>query len=280
MAQTTKHGYVFLFDRDTGKPLFPIESRKYPASSVPGEVAAETQPLPVRPRPSRASSSPPKCSPTARPKRTRGRSSSSARCISAGQFIPPSVGKGTIIFPGFDGGAEWGGSAFDPETGLLYVNANEMAWTEAAGRNRQRHVGPPALPHTVRRLPSRRPLRRAPANPRARSISPSRRKPAEIAALIRQGAGRMPAFPNLARPAVDALVQFVMTGEDKELQSSEPSPNDLKYRFTGYNKFLDPGRLPGGRAAVGHAQRHQPEHRANTPGRSRSANIPNWPPKG
>ena len=51
VAQTTKHGYVFLFDRTTGKPLFPIESRKYPASTVPGEVAAETQSLPTRPAP-------------------------------------------------------------------------------------------------------------------------------------------------------------------------------------------------------------------------------------
>ena len=49
---------------------------------------------------------------------------------SEGQFIPPSVGKGRG-FPGFDGGAEWGGPAFDPETGLLYVNANEMAWLAA-----------------------------------------------------------------------------------------------------------------------------------------------------
>ena len=47
---------------------------------------------------------------------------------SEGQFVPLSAGKETVIFPGFDGGAEWGGSAFDPETGLLYVNANEMAW--------------------------------------------------------------------------------------------------------------------------------------------------------
>ena len=50
---------------------------------------------------------------------------------SEGQFIPFSVGKDTVIFPGFDGGAEWGGPAVDPETAILYVNANEMAWTGA-----------------------------------------------------------------------------------------------------------------------------------------------------
>ena len=51
------------------------------------------------------------------------------RFRSEGQFLPLSVGTQTVVFPGFDGGAEWGGSAFDPGTGLLYVNANEMAWT-------------------------------------------------------------------------------------------------------------------------------------------------------
>ena len=54
---------------------------------------------------------------------------------SEGQFVPFSVGKDTVVFPGFDGGAEWGGPAVDPETGILYVNANEIAWTGALAEN-------------------------------------------------------------------------------------------------------------------------------------------------
>ena len=53
---------------------------------------------------------------------------------SEGQFVPFGVGKDTVIFPGYDGGAEWGGSAVDPQTAILYVNANEMAWTGALAR--------------------------------------------------------------------------------------------------------------------------------------------------
>ena len=55
--------------------------------------------------------------------------------ISNGQFVPPSVGVDTVSFPGMDGGAEWGGSAFDPDTGLLYVNSNEMVWLYALAEN-------------------------------------------------------------------------------------------------------------------------------------------------
>src|SRR6201999_3967762 len=54
---------------------------------------------------------------------------------SDGQFIPFSAGRDTVVFPGFDGGAEWGGPAVDPETGILYVNANDIAWTGALAEN-------------------------------------------------------------------------------------------------------------------------------------------------
>ena len=67
--------------------------------------------------------------------------------------MPFSVGRETIVFPGYDGGAEWGGSAFDPDTGLLYVNANEMAWTGSAGAERGRRRGTRALPPPLRVLP-------------------------------------------------------------------------------------------------------------------------------
>ena len=92
---------------------------------------------------------------------------------SEGQFVPLGVGTQTVVFPGFDGGAEWGGSAFDPESGLLYVNANEMAWTgglapnEAAGGGRQVYLT------QLRVMPSRRSGGRAAADPVARGHRPA-----------------------------------------------------------------------------------------------------------
>jgi quinoprotein glucose dehydrogenase len=135
VAQTTKHGWVYVVDRASGQPLFPVEYYKYPASSVPGEVAAEAQPLPLRPEP------------FARQLLTKDMLSNRTPAIhewalrqfetfrSEGQFVPLSLDRETVVFPGFDGGAEWGGSAFDPETGIFYVNANDLAWTASLRKN-------------------------------------------------------------------------------------------------------------------------------------------------
>jgi len=62
---------------------------------------------------------------------------------------------------------------------------------------------------------------------------------AEITDVIRHGKGRMPGFPNLEEDQLSALVQYLTTGENKELPASEPAPPQMKYRFTGYHKFLD-----------------------------------------
>ena len=126
-AQITKSGFVYLFERATGKPLFPIETRNYPASDAPGEVAAKTQPLPTKPAPFARQQVTVDTLTDRTPEAHAAVLERFKQIRSAGQFIPPST-QGTIVFPGFDGGGEWGGPAFDPQTGLLYVNSNEMAW--------------------------------------------------------------------------------------------------------------------------------------------------------
>lgn len=124
VAQITKQGFVFVFNRETGIPLFPIEERKVPASHMPGEVASPTQPFPVKPKP------------FARQLITEADLSSYStadhdsliRQFRAmryeGLFSPPDP-KGTIEFPGTRGGAEWGGAAFDPATNLFYIKSTE-----------------------------------------------------------------------------------------------------------------------------------------------------------
>ena len=127
VSQATKSGFIYLFDRETGKPLFPIEYRKYPASDIEGEVTAETQPLPLKPEPFARQRLTAEMLTTRTPEAHKAVLERFEKLRSGGQFIPGSR-EGTIIFPGYDGAAEWGGTAFDPETGLLYVNSNEMAW--------------------------------------------------------------------------------------------------------------------------------------------------------
>src|SRR5260370_1375734 len=135
VAQTTKQGFVYLFDRANGNPLFPIEFRKYPPSTVPGEVAASEQLLPTRPAPFARQVLTEDLLTTRTPEAHQWALENFKKFRSEGQFVPFSVGKDTVIFPGFDGGAEWGGPAVDPETAIIYINSTEMAWTGTRAPN-------------------------------------------------------------------------------------------------------------------------------------------------
>jgi quinoprotein glucose dehydrogenase len=125
VAQVTKTGFVFLFDRQTGEPLFPIENRPVPASDVPGELASPTQPFPIKPPPfcrqSVVEADLTDISPQAHDEALK----QFCRYRSGPAFTPPST-NGTVIVPGFHGGATWSGASFDPETAILYVNANNQ----------------------------------------------------------------------------------------------------------------------------------------------------------
>lgn len=242
VAQATKHGYLFVFNRETGEPLFPIEERPVPASTVPGEVTAATQPFPLKP------------APFARTLLTEDMISNRAPAIhqwaleqfktfrSEGQFVPFAIGQETVIMPGFDGGAEWGGSAFDPETGNLFINANDLAWTSSMRENvpartvaRRTYVNQCAACHGLD-------LAGAPGFPSLQGIR-SRRTPQQISDVIRHGSARMQ--PVALSPAIhDALVQYLLSGETKGTLSGAPSPAEVPYNFTGYHKWYDPDGYP------------------------------------
>jgi len=125
VAQLTKTGYCYLLDRKTGKPLFPVEEKPVPASDVPGEVAFPTQPIPTKPprfaRQGFTENDITNISPQARD--FVRKELNSLRYGRAS--IPPTV-QGTVVVPGFHGGANWSGGSFDPSTGYLYVNSNEV----------------------------------------------------------------------------------------------------------------------------------------------------------
>jgi quinoprotein glucose dehydrogenase len=243
VAQTTKQGFVYLFDRVSGKPLFPIEYQKYPPSAVPGEVAASEQPLPTRPAPFARQFLSEEMLTTRTPEAHQWALENFRKFRSEGQFVPFSVGKETVVFPGFDGGAEWGGPAVDPETAILYVNANEMAWTGAldldSGENSPKslYMSQCSVCHGEKMTGS------PPAMPSLISVG-DRLSPQQIRTTIKNGKGRMPAFANFDDDQLYALIDFLMSGKSKELPGSEPPPPEMKYRFTGYHKFLDPDGYP------------------------------------
>ncbi len=243
VAQTTKQGFVYLFDRTNGQPLFPIESHKYPPSTVPGEVAASEQPLPTRPAPFARQLLTEDLLTTRTPEAHQWALEKFKQFRSEGQFVPFSVGKDTVIFPGFDGGAEWGGPAVDAETAIIYVNSNEMAWTGAlapsTGENSPRaiYMSQCSVCHGEKITGS------PPAMPSLIAVG-ERLTFAQMATTIKNGKGRMPGFPNLPDDQLFALISFLASGENKELSSSTPPPTAMKFRFTGYHKFLDQEGYP------------------------------------
>ena len=172
------------------------------------------------------------------------------RFRSDGQFVPLDVGVETVVFPGFDGGAGWGGPAFDPATGLLYVSATEMACTGmlapavTGSSGRQLYVKECAACHrddmsgSPPQIPS--------------LVDVGRRKPqAELTRIVRQGVGRMAGLPALSSEAVDAIVAFISTGENRDVDHAGPTSGGQKFRFTGYKRFLDPDGYPGDRSRRG-----------------------------
>jgi quinoprotein glucose dehydrogenase len=243
VAQATKQGWVYLFDRVNGKPLFPIEYRRYPASDVPGEVAADTQPLPTKPAPFARQQLTEDVLTTRTPAAHAWAVEQFRKLRSGGQFVPLAVGQDTVVFPGFDGGAEWGGQAFDPETGLFYVNANDLAWTgslaQAAEGNSTRRTYQTncANCHGDDRAGA------PPQIPALTNLS-GRMTAQQISAVIRQGAGRMPSFPNLSAADVNAVAQYILSGESKELAAADSPKTPARYRFTGYRRLLDPDGYP------------------------------------
>ena len=212
VAQTSKQGWVYLFDRANGKLLFPIASQKYPASTVEGEIAAETQALPTKPAPYSRHELTAEMLTNRTPAAHQWALEQFRQLNGGGQFVPLKVGQETIIFPGFDGGAEWGGSAFDPETGWLYVNANEMAWRAALAENQGGNSGRQLYMRNCATCHGDTLAGSPPQMPSLININ-QKFKADSLTGIIKQGAGRMPAFPNLPPQDVAVLVQFLLSGE-------------------------------------------------------------------
>lgn len=253
VAQVTKQGYVFVFNRETGQPLFNIREVPVPGSTIPGEAAWATQPIPDKPAPfARQVSS---LTENDIPAYIADRDSfvQQFRVLQKAFFSPPSQ-EGTLLFPGFDGGAEWGGAAADPETGVLYVNANEMAWVlkmvEAPKPDAVKQLSPGAQLYTLKCAACHGPNREGNVKsgyPELVNIE-KRRDRLYVNQLISTGKGMMPGF-SLSKAEKDALTGYLFHDEKSvDGKAALPAAGDPRanapYKSTGYNKFLDVNGLP------------------------------------
>ena len=209
LAQITKQSYIYVFDRLTGQPSFPIHEHPYPGSDVPGEVTSKTQPKPDAPAPFGRQRLTEDMLTNRTPEAHAWAVKEFRTFRSDGQFLPFAVGKQTVIFPGFDGGGEWGGAAIDPATHVLYVGSSEMAWTGGltpaatnASPGAQVYQSQCAMCHGVDRAGA------PPAFPALVGIL-GRMTPGEVTDRVKNGKGRMPSFPNLDDDAVKALLEYL-----------------------------------------------------------------------
>ena len=240
VAQITKTGYVYVLDRKTGKPLLPVKEQSAPASKLDGEKLSPVQPYPVKPPPFTRQAFTEAMITNRTPAAHAAVLEQFRKLDSNGMYTPESL-RGTILFPGTDGGGEWGGAAYDAESGLLFVNSNEQPWiirmvthdTKSLYKNNcggchgdDLKGAPPTFPALV-------------------DIG-KRRTREELTAIIREGTGRMPGFNDLGRN-VNEIVDFLLTGKDTgavDGATEAEQPGWLKYRNEGYILFRDPEGYP------------------------------------
>ncbi|WP_414661645.1 outer membrane protein assembly factor BamB family protein [Horticoccus sp. 23ND18S-11] len=255
VAQGSKHGLLFVFDRVTGQPLWPIEEKPVPASELRGERAAATQPFPTKPAPlMRQRYTEQDVSPIS-PEALALTQDRIKLSPNFGPFPAPSL-RETIMFPGFDGGMEWGGGAADPD-GIYYVNVNEIPWILQMVETRRADGSP--LPRGERdyliHCAACHGLDRAgfPAAgfPSLLDVA-QRRTPEEIVKLTQTGFGRMPAFDRLPDAQRAAILDYVLgrsaaTGRPDEATSptaKATARNTPPYAFGGFRRWTDQAGYP------------------------------------
>jgi quinoprotein glucose dehydrogenase len=245
VAQVTKSGYVFVFDRENGTPLFPIDEIPFPQSTLPGEETWPTQPIPRLPKPFARNS-------ITENDITHFSSKRDSlltiyRNANKGPFHPLDF-KESIIFPGPDGAAEWGGPAVDKE-GIMYVNSNEMAWLFSLSKKDK--VSNVASTGKSLYLNNCQTCHKADFSGNPPSGYPAlvgvreRLGRTVVSNLIKNGKGMMPGFSQISDQEKQAIISYIF-GEEKEeaLSVAKDKYPDVPYRFNGYNKFLDEKGYP------------------------------------
>jgi glucose dehydrogenase len=262
VAQTSKQGYLFLFDRTNGTPLFPIEERSVAASKVPGEVTAPTQPVPTAPEPFARQLLTPDLLTERTPAAHAWALKEFNTYLSGSQFTPTALDEETVVFPCFLGGAEWGGSAADPKRGILFVNSNEAECVIALTENRPARSTGERTYHNQCSVCHNDDRKGSPPTYPSLADVTKRLSHAEIETTVQQGRGRMPGFPNLQGDYLKALLDYLDTSPDATPQAGQDKANDGEL---GSGASVDPDSdAPGaGIYSAKCAPCHGPDRRGN-----------------
>ncbi|KAA9349397.1 pyrroloquinoline quinone-dependent dehydrogenase [Larkinella humicola] len=252
VAQITKQGQVFVFDRVTGKPLFPIEEKPFPASDIPGEKAYPTQPIPLKPAPfTRQIFTEKDVNETVA---NREEVLSQLRASRTGTPYNPLGRERTLFFPGTDGGAQWGGAAVDPN-GVIYIPAKEIpvysSLTDAPKPMAVSSAEKLYATHCGACHGADRRGDHSGAYPSLLAIA-DRMKPAAIQELLQKGRGMMPAFSHLSSAERNAIVDFISGKKTAQNPvATSQARTWVPYIHTGYNRWYDSKGYPVSRPPWG-----------------------------
>jgi quinoprotein glucose dehydrogenase len=259
VAQITKSGFVFVFDRENGRALFPIVERAVPASDLDGEQTWPTQPFPLKPAPFARQS-------MSEQDLTELTPSAHAAALARfhtlrhdGLFAPPSR-EGTVVLPGFDGGGEWGGAAVDRVTGVMYVNASDVPWI-AAMHERPIQRASTDEPRTGAAVYAATCAACHGADRRGKDRAPSligvntRFSADQLYQIIEHGRGFMPSLSNLPPAEKDAVVAYLLgrhpakrtsiaAGRSQPPDTAQTKRTLAPYEFSGYERWRDSAGYP------------------------------------
>ncbi|MEO6313701.1 MAG: PQQ-binding-like beta-propeller repeat protein [Chitinophagaceae bacterium] len=257
VAVTTKSGFIFVLERETGKPVYDIEEKPVPTrTDLTGEILSPTQPVPVKPAPfMRQLVTEKDINPLLPDSSYQEVKKRLAGYRSDNMFNAPSI-QGTVVFPGLDGGAEWGGPTFDLQTGILYINANEMAWiiqavpVPAKTVSSENYLQAGQRLYQVNCMTCHGPERKGAGNyPSLVNIN-RKYTGAALDTLLQSGRRMMPAFRQLNATERKAIASFVLDNNDKVKKYIDSNKQDIDapftvgYTITGYNKFLSKEGYP------------------------------------
>ncbi len=251
VAQPTKTGFIFMFDRVTGEPVFPVEEKQVPTESdLMGEIPNATQPFPTLPLPIVRQSLTEKDLNNIVPDTSYQDIKKRLSAYKTGFIFNPPSKQGTVIFPGFDGGAEWGGPAVDPATGIMYVNASEMPWVltmvdikEKITSNETNLQAGQRL-YTARCMACHGTERQGGGNNPALMDMNKKYTEDKFTQLVTAGRRMMPAFNQLAASEKKALASFILDIKKEQTEKfiaplkEDDEWDKMPYGATGYNKFL------------------------------------------
>jgi quinoprotein glucose dehydrogenase len=243
----SKQGFTFVFDRVTGKPLFPIEERPFPASEVAGEKASPTQPIPLGPEPfTRQSFTASEVNSFAA---DRNEIIAEVNKAKTGQPFIPIGYQRTLFYPGTDGGAQWGGAAVD-ENSVMYVPAKEnpvysslVAIPKEEDHQSLKSGKQLYITHCGACHGENREGNHDGTYPGLQNIA-AKYDEAGIRQILAKGRGMMPAITQLKEPEIQAIVAF-LNGKNSSIKAKkEHELSSSPYRHTGYNRWYDRNGYP------------------------------------